>query len=654
MLKHVSASRLAIAAIAILVGPFAAAQYGSTDGQWPSYAADSGSTKYTSLSQINGENFTDLEVAWRWLSIDGDLDFDALLGRDADVGFNRLQGTPLMVDGVLYMFTALNLVAALDASSGEMLWSHDPEVYMSGPPISPLGFHHRGVAWWSDGDDSRVIASTNDGYVISLIAETGEVDINFAGGRIDMTEGIPRAERDVMDWQGAQPLGAVSPPVVVGDVVVVQQITSNRPRMKERPPTWVRGYNVRSGELIWTFHSIPQQGEFGVETWQEESWRYTGNGGVWTMMSADQELGYVYLPTEAPTNDFYGGHRPGDNLFTQSLVALNANTGERVWHFQMIHHGIWDYDTPAAPNLIDIEVDGRPIKAIAQVTKQGFTYVFDRATGVPVWPIEERPVPQQPLIPGERLSPTQPFPTKPPAFARQGLTEDDVIDFTPEIKTQAMAILENYTYGPLYTPTSLSEQDGHRGTILLPGAGGGANWSGAGIDPETNTLFVPSSNNPTVPIMVNQDEDSNFNYFRLSNSGVPGPRGLPILKPPYSTITAFDMNNGEILWQVPNGDGSTRIENNPLVAGVDLPPLGGGGRHPVLVTGSLLIHAQNIGDGPRLIARDKATGAELAAIDLPATPGGAPMSYAVDGKQYIALPLLSTPVPELLVLSLPD
>lgn len=656
MTTPLSKSRLRLivtTAGALLLAGATYAQQGNTGGEWPSYAADSGSTKYTNLTQINAENFAELEIAWRWRSIDGDIDFESLLGPEADVGFNRLQGTPLMIDGVLYMLTALNQVAALDATSGEVFWTYDPQVYLSGPPISPLGFHHRGVAWWSNGNESRVIVSTNDGYLISLVAETGEPDLDFAGGRIDMTEGIPRAERDVMDWQGAQPLGAVSPPMVVGDVLVVQQITSNRPRLKERPPTWIRGFDVRSGELLWTFHTIPQQGEFGVETWQEESWRYTGNGGVWTMMSADQELGLVYLPTEASTNDFYGGHRPGDNLFTQSLVALDARTGERVWHFQLIHHGIWDYDTPAAPNLMDIVVDGRPIKAIAQVTKQGFTYVFDRATGVPVWPIEERPVPQEPLIPGERLSPTQPFPSKPPAFARQGLTEEDVIDFTPQIKAQAMAILENYTYGPLFTPTSLSEEGGHRGTILLPGAGGGANWSGAGIDPETATLFVPSSNNPTVPIMVSRAGESNFNYFRLSNSGVPGPRGLPILKPPYSTITAYDMNNGEILWQVPNGDGSTRIENNPLVEGVDLPPLGGGGRHPVLVTGSLLIHAQNIGTGPRLMARDKATGAELAAVELPANPGGAPMSYAVEGKQFIALPILSTPVPELLVLALP-
>ena len=430
----------------------ALAQLGSTNGEWPSYASDAGSTKYTSLSQISRRNFENLEIAWRWQSIDVDLDFEALLGLDADVGFGRLQATPLMIDGVLYMITALNQVVALTAVTGEMLWAYDPQVYMSGASNSPLGFHHRGVAWWSNGGDSRVLVTTNDGYIISLVAETGEVDTAFAGGRIDMTGGIPRAERDVLDYTGAQPLGGVSPPTVVGDVLVVQHITSNRPRFKERPPTWVRGYNIRTGELIWIFHTIPQQGEFGVETWQEESWRYTGNGGVWTQMSADLELGYVYLPTEASTNDFFGGHRPGDNLFTQSLVALDASTGERVWHFQMIHHGLWDYDTPAAPNLIDITVNGREIKAIAQVTKQGFTYMFDRATGVPVWPIIERPVPQS-TIPGERASPTQPFPTKPPAFTTQGLTEDDLIDFTPELRAQALSTLETVSYTHLTLPT---------------------------------------------------------------------------------------------------------------------------------------------------------------------------------------------------------
>jgi len=559
----------------------------------------------------------------------------------------------LMIDGVLYIVTALNQVAAIDAASGTTLWTHDPGAYLSGASISPLGYHHRGVAYWSDGDQARILLPTNDGYLISLDASSGAVDTNFAGGRIDLSIGIPRADRDVPDWQGAPPVGSVSPPVVVGDTLVVQQITSNRPHYKERPPTWIRGYDIPTGELKWTFHGIPQQGEFGVETWQEESWRYTGNGGAWSQLSADLELGLVYLPMEAPTNDFFGGHRPGDNLFTQSLVALDASTGERIWHFQMIHHGIWDYDTPAAPNLIDITVNGREIKAIAQVTKQGFTYVFDRATGVPVWPIIERQVSPS-TIPGERAAETQPFPTRPPAFAPQGLTIDDLIDFTPELRAEAISILNSYTYGPLFTPPSLPRDDGHRGTILRPGAGGGANWPGAGIDPETGVLFIPSSDNPTVPFMGTLEPgESNFNYYRLVNQGVRGPQGLPILKPPYSTITAIDMNEGEILWQVANGDGSARVENNPALQGIDLPPLGGGGRHPVLVTSTLLIHAQNTSDGPKLIARNKLNGEELAAIELPGNATGAPMSFSVEDTQYIALSVTGQPTPELIVYALP-
>ena len=630
-------------------------QLGSVEGEWGSYASDAGSTKYTSLSEINRENFDKLEIAWAWTSIDGELDLEGMLGSDADdISFGRLQATPLMVEGVLYMITALNQVVALDATSGELLWSFDPQAYLSGYSISPLGYHHRGVAYWSDGTESRILFATNDGYLHSLNANTGVPDAAFRGGRIDMTDGIPRADRELLDYSGAVPLGTVSPPIVVGDVLVVNQITSNRPHYKERPPTWVRGYNIRSGQLIWTFHTIPQGGEFGVETWQEESWRYTGNGGVWTQMSADLELGYVYLPTEAPTNDYYGGHRPGDNLFTQSVVALNALTGERAWHFQMIHHGLWDYDTPAAPNLMNLTVDGREIRALAQVTKQGWAYVFDRATGVPVWPIPELPVPEG-MIPGERTSPTQPFPTKPPAFALQGLMEDDLIDFTPELRAEAIDIIDNYVYGPIFTPASLPDQStGKRGTIFVPSAGGGANWPGAGFDPESNVLFVPASNGAFTPYMGTLPADeSNFRYYRLQNRGVVGPRGLPLLKPPYSTITAFDMNRGEILWQVPNGDKMARVDAHPALDGLDLPPLGGGGRHPVLVTSTLLIHGQDMGYGPNLIARDKATGEELARIELSGTPQSAPMSYAVDNKQYIALGINDAPTPKLVVFALP-
>ena len=649
-----------VKSLVVFVGVFffvtkSLSQIGSIDGEWRSYASDAGSTKFTNLSQIHGDNFGELEVAWTWASIDGELDLEGLLGSAAeDISFGRLQATPLMIEGVLYMITALNQVAALDATSGELLWSFNPQAYLSGYSISPLGYHHRGVAYWSDGNESRILFATNDGYLHSLNADSGVPDPSFGGGRLDMTEGIPRADRELVDYSGAVPLGTVSPPVVIGDVLVVNQITSNRPHYKERPPTWVRGYNIRTGELIWTFHTIPQGGEFGVETWQEESWRYTGNGGVWTQMSADLELGYVYLPTEAPTNDYYGGHRPGDNLFTQSVVAVNALTGERVWHFQMIHHGLWDYDTPAAPNLMNIDVDGREIRALAQVTKQGWAYVFDRATGVPVWPMPELPVPEG-MIPGERTSPTQPFPTKPPAFAVQGLTEEDLIDFTPELKAEALEIINNYVYGPIFTPASLPDESaGKRGTIFVPSAGGGANWPGAGFDPETGVLFVPATNGAFTPYMGTLPEDeSNFRYYRLQNRGVVGPRGLPLLKPPYSTITAFDMNKGEILWQVPNGDRMARVEEHPDLKGIDLPPLGGGGRHPVLVTSTLLIHGQDMGYGPNLIARDKATGEELARIELSGAPQSAPMSYAVDDRQYIALGVNDAPNPKLVVFALP-
>ncbi|MCB1665061.1 MAG: pyrroloquinoline quinone-dependent dehydrogenase [Pseudomonadales bacterium] len=648
--RHTAAILFTVTALSISVG--AVAQQGARDGQWSSYAGDAGSTKYSSLDQINADNFAALQPAWRWQSLDGSLNFDDI---DREVSFGRMQGTPLMVDGVLYMITSLNQVVALDAASGETLWSFNPEIYRSGGPVGALGFHQRGVAYWRDGDEARILVATQDGFIYSLRAEDGSVDTGFASGRVDMTDGIPRAVRGELDWQGAPPLGAVSPPIVVGDILVVSQITSNRPRYKERPPLWIRGYNIRTGELAWTFHTIPLEGEFGNETWEEDSWRTAGNGGVWSMMSADLELGYVYLPTEAATNDFYGGHRPGDNLFTESLVCLDARTGERVWHFQMVHHGIWDFDNPAAPNLIDIEVDGRKIKAVAQVTKQGFTYVFDRVTGEPVWPIPETPVPQSDFaLPGEHLSPTQPIPSKPPAFARQGIDESDLVDFTPEIRAEAEEILKQYTYGPLFTPPTLSVPGGNRGTLILPGAGGGANWTGAGVDPEHGILYVPSSESPNAPLMTTLPaEESNFNFLRLSNQSVRGPRGLPLLKPPYATITAIDMNKGEILWQQANGEDYAPVSNHPDLAGMDLPPLGGGGRQAVLVTSTLLIHAQTTLDGAVLVARDKMTGEELQTIPLPANGGGAPMTYEIDGKQYIVLSILSNPVPELIAFALP-
>ena len=637
----------------LLFGP-AQAQYGTLSGDWPSYGGDTGSTKYSPLDQINAQNFQELEVAWTWTSIDGGLDLEAIQQINEAVRINNFQGTPLKVDDKLFIITALNQVAALDPINGETLWSFNPEVYLSGSPINYIGYHNRGLAYWTDGENERILAGLNDGYLLSLDAATGEPDPAFNGGKIDLAEGLPRATRDVLDWTGAQPLAVVSPPIVVDDIVVTSSITQARPINRERPPMWVRGYNIVTGEHVWDFHTIPEAGEYGVDTWEEESWRRTGNTGVWSMMSADPELGLVYLPIDAPTDDFYGGNRPGDNLFSQSVVAIDAATGERRWHFQMIHHGLWDYDPPAAPNLIDITVEGRQIKALAQITKQGFVYTFDRETGEPVWVIEEREVPQLPLIPGERLSPTQPFPTKPPAFERQGLSTEDLVDFTPAIHAEAVEILDNYTYGPLFTPPSVSVPGGNRGTILRPSAGGGANWMGAAVDPESAVIYIPSSDSISVPVVVETDpEESSLRYRRISYGGTRGPRGLPLLKPPYSTITAIDMNRGEILWQVPNGDRAPNVENNPALEGIDLPPLGGGGRHPIVATPNFLVHAQNYQDGSLLVARDKATGEELGSIEIPARAIAAPIMYQAAGNQYLVIAVLTEPAPQLIAWKLP-
>ena len=643
---------LAILSI-LLFGP-AQAQYGTLSGDWPSYGGDTGSTKYSPLDQINAQNFQELEVAWTWTSIDGGLDLEAIQQINEAVRINNFQGTPLKVGDKLFIITALNQVAALDPINGETLWSFNPEVYLSGSPINYIGYHNRGLAYWTDGENERILAGLNDGYLLSLDAATGEPDPAFNGGKIDLAEGLPRATRDVLDWTGAQPLAVVSPPIVVDDIVVTSSITQARPINRERPPMWVRGYNIVTGEHVWDFHTIPEAGEYGVDTWEEESWRRTGNTGVWSMMSADPELGLVYLPVDAPTDDFYGGNRPGDNLFSQSVVAIDAATGERRWHFQMIHHGLWDYDPPAAPNLIDITVEGRQIKALAQITKQGFVYTFDRETGEPVWVIEEREVPQLPLIPGERLSPTQPFPTKPPAFERQGLSTEDLVDFTPAIHAEAVEILDNYTYGPLFTPPSVSVPGGNRGTILRPSAGGGANWMGAAVDPESAVIYIPSSDSISVPVVVETDpEESSLRYRRISYGGTRGPRGLPLLKPPYSTITAIDMNRGEILWQVPNGDRAPNVENNPALEGIDLPPLGGGGRHPIVATPNFLVHAQNYQDGSLLVARDKATGEELGSIEIPARAIAAPIMYQAAGNQYLVIAVLTEPAPQLIAWKLP-
>ena len=658
--RHAGLLGLAVAAGLVLSTGPVAAQYGAVDGEWRSYAGDNGSTKYSPLDQIDAGNFGDLRIAWRWRSVDGNVDLESLPRREDDrpISIRGLQATPLMIDGVLYLTTALYQAAAIDAGTGETLWVYDPEAYQGGDPTH--AYRSRGLAYWSDGDDARVFWGTSEAYLIAVDARTGEPVPDFGdNGRVDLVEGLPRAERGSTNYQGRNLVGVASPPVITRDVVVTPTIISDFVIRREAPPGWVKGVDARTGDVRWTFRTIPQADDFGADTWLNESWRYSGNANIWPPLSADDELGYVYLPTGTPTSDYYGGHRLGDNLFAESIVAVDAETGQRAWHFQAVHHGVWDYDFPAAPTLIDIEVDGRPIKALAQVSKQGFTYVFDRATGEPVWPIEEREVETDTDLEGEVLSPTQPFPTKPPPFEYQGLSIDDLVDFTPEIRAMAVEAVRNFRLGPLFTPPMLSVDGGLQGTIQRPHIAGGASWSGAAADPETGLLYVPSENRFSVIkyYTPDPDEGGNLRYTQADfDSGTQPtmPQGLPLLKPPYSRMTAIDLNAGDHAWMQPNGDGD-RYRNHPRLRDLDLPPLGGEGHGGPVLTKTLLISALSAGGsdgGPRLVARDKMTGEILGSVDLPSGAIGTPMTYLYEGKQYIAL-TIGGDVPELIALALP-
>ena len=497
---------------------------------------------------------------------------------------------------------------------------------------------HRGVAYWEKDGDARVIWVTGDGYLIAVDATTGLPAEDFGEhGRVDLTVGVPRSPRGQRDVQNLLQLSSHSPPIVVRNTGIVGSTIKDITITKEATPGWVRAYDARTGRHLWDFYTVLQSAdEFGADTWLDESWRYSGNTNVWSMMSADAEIGIVYLPVGTPTSDYYGGHRLGDNLFAESLVAVDVETGQRQWHFQMVHHGLWDYDNPAAPNLMDITVDGRSIKAVAQVTKQGFVYAFDRLTGRPIWPIEERPVPTDTDLAGEFPSPTQPFPTKPAPFEYQGTSIDDLVDFTPEIRQMAIEAVAGRRLGPLYTPNTL------RGTIMRPSITGGANWSGAAVDPDTGHLFVTSRNADSVMKYRETEpgEPATLRYVLVRDvAGPQMPRGLPLWKPPYSRVTAIDMNSGEHAWMTPLGNGD-RLRNNPMLRDLNLPPLGGDGRGAPLLTKTLLIIPVSAGGsdgGPRLVAYDKASGAEVASLDLPAGALGAPMTYLIDDVQHIAL-----------------
>lgn len=612
----------------------AKAPKGTENGDWRYYGGDSGSIKYSPLDQINKQNVKDLKIAWRWDS--PDLKLQATNRALTSFGY---EVTPIAVKGTLYVSTSLSQVAAINAATGETIWTYDPESYKAGRPTN-LGFVHRGVTYWTDGRDERIFIGTADAYLIALDAKTGKPVASFGEqGRVNLAKAIPKAVN-------SRNYAVTSPPVICRDVIIVGSSISDGPTTKEMPRGDIQAFDVRTGKPLWIFHTVPQDKEFGVDTWENESWKYTGNTNVWTLMSADEELGYFYVPTGTPTNDWYGGHRLGNNLFAESLICIEAKTGKRVWHYQTVHHGVWDYDLPAAPILCDITVGGRRIKAVVQLTKTGFCFVFDRVTGKPVWPIEERKVPPS-TVPGERLSPTQPHPARPAPYERQGATEENLIDFTPELREEAKKILAQWDHGPIFTPPT------ERGTINLPGWGGGANWWGASFDPETGMLYVPSITSSIIVKLVKPDPArSDFNFVRGAGGGLgsapQGPHGLPLWKPPYGRVTAINLNTGDHAWMVPNGDGARAQINEAIKKAtgkdIDVGPVGAGGSGPLLTRTLLFIGQGASGrggsgrDGAHVLrAFDKATGKVVAEINLPGVPNGTPMTYMANGKQYIAL-----------------
>ena len=652
-------------------GPTKAAP-GTKTGEWPAYGADLAHTKYSPLDQINADNFSKLEIAWRFKTDN--------LGTRPEY---KLEGTPLMVGGVLYATAGTRRsVVALDAGTGELLWVHGEHEGERGA-AAPRQLSGRGLAYWTDGKEERILYVTPGYRLIALDARTGVPVATFGkNGAVDLKLDIDQNIELV-----AGEIGLQSAPVVARDVVIIGAAFREGMTAKsyKNNKGYVRGFDVRTGKRLWIFHTIPIKGEVGYETWLNGSADYTGNTGVWTQISIDQELGLVYLPVETPSSDFYGGHRPGNNLFAESLVCVDLKTGRRKWHYQMVHHPLWDHDLSSAPLLADITVGGRVIKAVALPSKQCFLYVFDRVTGQPVWPIEERPA-EKGDVPGEWYSPTQPFPTRPPAYCRNGVSVDDLIEFTPELRAEALKAVSKYKLGPVYTPPVISKLEGPLATLTLATASGGTNWPGGSYDPETRTVYVYACNSCLMPIGLippPSKEISDIRYvlgtagqpFRIStgpgeNVGADAPRpastpqagrgggsfglnvqGLPLIKPPYGTISAISLDRGEIVWQVPHGETPDVIRNHPALKGLEIPRTGQPGYGiGTLVTKTLVIAGDSQVTttpthprGAMLRAYDKATGKEVGAVYMPAPQSGSPMTYMLNGQQHIVVAVSGGP-----------
>ncbi len=597
------------------------AQQGARGGEWRSYAGDAGSSRYAPLDQINRDNVRTLQVAWSW--------------RFDNFGGGTSETTPIMANGMLYFTVGPRRnVIAVNPGTGETLWTWRPDEgarFDQAP--RKVG---RGVAYWTDGTDARIITVTPGFQLVALNAKTGAPIREFGmDGSVDLFTQLDLVGN--IDPMGK--IGNSSPPVVSNNVIVIgpaltQGGTSPN---KENVKGDVMAFDVRSGKKLWVFHTIPRQGEPGYETWLNGSAEYSGNAGLWGPFSADDELGYVYLATESPTNDGYGGHRPGANLYSDSLVCLDIKTGKMVWYKQLIHHDIWDYDMPVHPILIDIRVDGRPIKAVVQMGKMALAYVFDRTNGRPVWPIPDVPVPQTD-VPTEWTSPTQPIPSKPPAFDIVGVREDDLINFSAALREEALKATEGYRMGAAFAPPSLVVASGNKGTIVAPGFGGGANWQSGASDPETGFVYVGSVTRPFVAGVVKTDPpDPNRAAYTAGRGGpVPNIQGLPLLKPPYGRITAYDMNKGEIAWQVPNGDTPPNVKDALAKLGLtNVPPTGFPAQVGLVVTKTLLFGGEGSGGRPLLHAYDKKTGENLAEVPMPGNQTAVPMTYMYENRQFI-------------------
>jgi len=659
---------LLIASLLVTTSALTSAQDRIKEGEWPTYAADLAGTRYRPLDQINAANFNKLEVAWRFKTDN--------LGNRPEY---KLEGTPLMVNHRLYATAgSRRAIIALDAATGELLWVHGEHEGARGA-AAPRQLSGRGLAYWSDGKEERILYVTPGYRLICLDAKTGSPMPSFGeDGAVDLKlEDDQAFLPDIITGE----IGFQSAPVVAKDTVIVGAAFREgfTPKSMRNNKGYVRGFDVRTGKRLWIFHTIPKPGEFGYDTWLNGSAEYTGNTGMWTQLSVDEELGLVYLPIESPTGDFYGGHRPGNNLFGESLVCVDLKTGKRKWHFQLVHHPLWDMDISSAPILADITVDGKPLKVVAQPTKQGFLYVFERITGKPVWPIEEKPV-EKGKTPGEWYSPTQPFPARPPAYARNGVSIDDLIDFTPEMREQAKGIVSKYHLGPVFTPPVVSQIEGPLATLTLGTASGGTNWPGASYDPETHILYAFACNACLTPLGLVEPpkEVSDMNYVAGTagqkvqmrtgpgeNVGADAPKparnrpasgggggyvplnidGIPLIKPPYGTITAINLDRGEIVWQIAHGETPDVVRNHPALKGLNIPRTGQTTYNVgTLITKTLVIagdgQVTTTPDHPRgalLHAYDKATGKEVGTVYLPAPESGSPMTYMVDGRQYIVV-----------------